>query len=168
MNELEIFQNKIILKAMLFFFFSFQDCPCGIYKFPGQESNQSCSCWPTPQPQQLGVPATSVTHTTAHGYARSLTRDQTHIFMDTNQVLNPLSHNGNAHEGLYFFLKKWGWIQVGSGWGCAWYTVRKTKAKVCSSPGFTQGLMLEARMASPSIQVWTSLLGDLREVTFSY
>jgi len=25
-------------------------------------------------------------------------RDQTHILMDTIQVLNPLSHNGNAHN----------------------------------------------------------------------
>ena len=37
------------------------------------ESNQSCSCWPTPQPQQHGIQATSVTYTTAHGNAGSLT-----------------------------------------------------------------------------------------------
>ena len=37
-----------------------------------QESNWSCSCWPTPQPQ-LGIWAPSATYTTAHGNARSLT-----------------------------------------------------------------------------------------------
>ena len=33
----------------------------------------SCSCQPTPQPQQLKIQAASVTYTTAHGNARSLT-----------------------------------------------------------------------------------------------
>ena len=40
---------------------------------PGWGLNGSCSCWPTPQPQQLGIQALSVTYTTAHGNARSLT-----------------------------------------------------------------------------------------------
>ena len=43
------------------------------YLAPGQGSNQSCSRWPTPQPQQGRIRATSVTYTTAHGKARSLT-----------------------------------------------------------------------------------------------
>ena len=37
-------------------------------------SNGSCSRWPTPQPQQCQIQATSVTYTTAHGNARPLTR----------------------------------------------------------------------------------------------
>ena len=40
---------------------------------PRLGSNQSCSCWPTPQPQQCGIQATSATYTIAHGNARSLT-----------------------------------------------------------------------------------------------
>ena len=36
-------------------------------------SNQSYSCQPTPQPQQCGIQAASVTCTTAHSNARSLT-----------------------------------------------------------------------------------------------
>ena len=35
-----------------------------IWKFLGQGSNQSCSCQPTPQPQQHGLRATSETYTT--------------------------------------------------------------------------------------------------------
>ena len=36
-------------------------------------SNQSCSCWPMPQPQQCGIWAASAAYTPAHGNARSLT-----------------------------------------------------------------------------------------------
>ena len=38
-----------------------------------RESNQSCSFWPIPQPQQRRIRATSVTYTIAHSKARSLT-----------------------------------------------------------------------------------------------
>ena len=34
--------------------------------------NQSCSCWPMPQPELCGIRAASVTYTTAQGNARSL------------------------------------------------------------------------------------------------
>ena len=40
---------------------------------PRLGSNRSCSCWHTPQPQQFGIRALSVTYTTGHGNARSLT-----------------------------------------------------------------------------------------------
>ena len=40
---------------------SFQGFIFGMQRFPGQGSNQSCSCWPTPQPQQRQIRATSVT-----------------------------------------------------------------------------------------------------------
>ena len=39
----------------------------------GQWWNWSCSCWPTPQPQQCGIWAKSANCTTAHGKAGSLT-----------------------------------------------------------------------------------------------
>ena len=35
--------------------------------------NRSCSCWPTPQPQQRRIQATSMTYTTAHSSTGSLT-----------------------------------------------------------------------------------------------
>ena len=35
-------------------------------------SNWNCSCWPTPQPQQLRIWAASATYTTAHSTTRSL------------------------------------------------------------------------------------------------
>ena len=40
-------------------------------EIPRLGSNQSCSCRPTPQPQQWGIRATSVTSATAPGNARS-------------------------------------------------------------------------------------------------
>ena len=55
---------------LFFFFLSF----LGPHqKFSCQGLNLSYSCMPTPQPQQCQIWAMSVTHTTAHGYTRSLT-----------------------------------------------------------------------------------------------
>ena len=56
-----------------FVFCFFQGCTCGTWRFPGQGLNQSCTCQPMPQPQQHGIRATSATHTTDNGNARSLT-----------------------------------------------------------------------------------------------
>ena len=42
-----------------FAFFAFQGCTHGIWKSPGLELNQSCSCWRMSQPQQCGIKATS-------------------------------------------------------------------------------------------------------------
>ena len=53
------------------FFFSFQGHTCCLLKFPGQGLNQSCSFQPTPQQQRIR--ALSVTYTTAHSNAGSLT-----------------------------------------------------------------------------------------------
>ena len=56
-------------------FFYFKDCTLSIWTFPGQESNWSCSCRPTPQPLQRRILN-----------LLSEARDLTHIFMDTSQV----------------------------------------------------------------------------------
>ena len=67
-----LFINWLSIKSF-FFFFAFQGRTHGIWRFPGQGSIQSYSCRPTPQPQQLGIRATSATHTTVHSPAGSLT-----------------------------------------------------------------------------------------------
>ena len=82
-------------------FFSFHGRTWGIWKFPGQGSDWSCSFQPTPQPQHLGIQDASVIHTTAYAKDESLTlwarpgikpaSSQT-----TSQVLNLLSHSGNS------------------------------------------------------------------------
>ena len=56
---------------------------------------------PTPQPQQHGIPAaiSDLRHSSWHCRILnplSEARDPTQILMDTSQVLNPLSHNGNS------------------------------------------------------------------------
>ena len=56
-----------------FFFFLLFRGHHSIWRFPGQGLNWSCSCWPTPQPQQHRIWAASSTYTTAHGNAGSLT-----------------------------------------------------------------------------------------------
>ena len=77
----------------------------GIWRFPSQGSNLSCSRRPTPQPQQCGMRAASVTYTTAHGNAGSLTqckaRDQTRNLMLPTGIRQQLSHEGNSWQ-FYF------------------------------------------------------------------
>ena len=63
-------RNLIYLFILLF---AFQGHTCSIQRFPGQESNQSYRCWPTPQSQQHQIRAMSASYTTAHSNARSLT-----------------------------------------------------------------------------------------------
>ena len=56
-QEKEDFAINLIF--VVFFFFGFvvvlQGCTCKICKFSGQGENWSCSCRPTPQPQQNGI-----------------------------------------------------------------------------------------------------------------
>ena len=56
--------------ATSFLFFLFWGCTRSKWKFPGQRSNRSCSCWP--QPQQCGIRATFVTYAAPHGNTGSL------------------------------------------------------------------------------------------------
>ena len=93
--------------------------------------NRSCSCQPTPEPQQLGIRAVSAAYTTAHGNARSLThwtrpgiepttswylvgfistlprwevqrKIKLKFFIPTVLILNPACH---CHLGFVFFGK---------------------------------------------------------------
>ena len=68
------------LSFSFFFFFHlflcvsfFQSRIYSVWRFPGSGSDQSCSHWPTPQPQQCQIRAASATYTTSHSNARSLT-----------------------------------------------------------------------------------------------
>ena len=88
--------------------FLFYHCTCGMWKFPGQGLNQSCSCQPIPPPQQHGIWTTSATYTTAHGNAGSLTpwvRPGMEPASSPTlcQALNPLSHKGNSNM---YIIKK--------------------------------------------------------------
>ena len=49
---------------------SFSGCTRGIWRFPGQGMDWSCSRWPMQQPQQCQIWAMSSTYTTARGNAR--------------------------------------------------------------------------------------------------
>ena len=50
---------------------------------------RAIGCWPTPQLQQCGIQAASVTYTTAHGNAGSLATEQ-------GQGLNPQPHGSQS------------------------------------------------------------------------
>ena len=47
-------------------FLSFGGHTCGIWRFPGEGSNRSYSCWPMPEWEQCQILAMSETYTTAH------------------------------------------------------------------------------------------------------
>ena len=66
--------QELVVKVFFFFgpFLPFsRAAPKACGGFQARGSNQSCSCRPMPQP--CGIRAVSVTYTTAHGKARSLT-----------------------------------------------------------------------------------------------
>ena len=58
--------------SFFFFFFLFRVTPV-TYGIPRLGVNQSCTCWPMPQPQKCRMGAVSVNYTTANGNAGSLT-----------------------------------------------------------------------------------------------
>ena len=83
-------------------FSPFYSHTCGIWRLPGQGSNRSCSCLPTPQTQQRRIQATSVTYMAACGNDGSLTHRarpgiEPASSRRQHQVLHPLSHNGNSN-----------------------------------------------------------------------
>ena len=68
-----LFCWSVCLYLLLLLFCHFLGCTRGIWRFPGQGSNWSCSHRPTPQPQQRGIQTASATYSTAHSNAGSLT-----------------------------------------------------------------------------------------------
>ena len=74
MMTLNIRDKDIFINySSLFSFFVFLEPNLWHMEVPGKGSNRSCSHWPIPQPQQLGIRAQPPTYATAHGNARSLT-----------------------------------------------------------------------------------------------
>ena len=77
----ELGMNPIWAWFMIFFIycwfwlviFFFQGHTLGIWRFPVEELNRSCSCQPTPMPQQHQIPAMTATCITAHSNAGFLT-----------------------------------------------------------------------------------------------
>ena len=71
-NVLMKSQYSFMTKLLFLFFFVFcifRATPTAYGGSQARGANQSYSCQPTPQPQQHGIGATSVTYTTAHGNA---------------------------------------------------------------------------------------------------
>ena len=66
-------RDRHLFIYLLIYLLAFWGRNNSIWRFPGQRSNWSYSCQPTSQPLQCRIQATSVTYTTAHSNARSLT-----------------------------------------------------------------------------------------------
>ena len=107
----------IIWFSCFYFFFLmlFRAALTGIWKLPSKGLNQSCSCWPVPQPQQHKIWAASVTYTTAHGNGRfheqgwgsnqNLHRYYLDVFLlwrSGNSLIFPLS-NGTHLVAIHLF-----------------------------------------------------------------
>ena len=90
---------------------------CGMWRFPGWRSNWSCSCWPTPEPQQLGIQASSATYTTAHGNARSLTHwARPGIELVTSWFLVGFVNHWATMGTPGFSLKWWKYLRTWQRW----------------------------------------------------
>ena len=63
----------ILFVCVCVFFVLFRASPVAYGGSQAMGSNQSCSHWPTPEPQQCQIQAASVNYTTAHGNAGFLT-----------------------------------------------------------------------------------------------
>ena len=86
--------------------------------------NQSCSHWPTPEPQQCQIWATSATYTTAHCNAGSLTHWVRPEIQPMSSWLlvrfvtpEPQWNSCNSFfkvilKILYFIWVFWGWIEL--------------------------------------------------------
>ena len=73
--------HQLRCPLILLLFFLFRATPEAYGRFQARASNQSCSCWPTLQPQQCWI-----------FNLLSKARDQTRILIDRSQVFNHLSH----------------------------------------------------------------------------
>ena len=92
----KLFPLMSFIYAFIFSSYFFFSCTHGIWKFPGQGLNWSCSCQPIPQPKQHGIWDTSVTYTTAHGDAESLTHWMRPGIEPISSGSLLLSHNGDS------------------------------------------------------------------------
>ena len=117
------------------FLFFLKGHACGIWKFLGQGSNWSCSCdlhhnqsnvgskrhlQPMPQQKWILNPVSKV-------------RDWTCILMDTNRVLNLLSHNGDSRTFRFNDDCLWSQTKVKS-YDSDWGKVIKPLLQASSKP----------------------------------
>ena len=95
--------------SLFFFFFflsfSFHRRTCSIWRFPGQGSNQSCSCQPMSEPWQHRIWAASANYATAYSNDGSLTHWARPEIEPTSSwrlrwVLNLGRHEGNSPYSL--------------------------------------------------------------------
>ena len=89
-NDLLMKECSQVFWVFCFVFVFFRAAPMAYGGSQARGLNWSCSCQPTPQPQQWHIQAAAVTYTTAHSNAGSLTqseaRDWTQVLTDASQV----------------------------------------------------------------------------------
>ena len=104
--------SKILpLSPICLFIYLFLGPHPSIWKFPGQGSNWSCNCWPTPQPQQPATPDPShicdlypSSQQCQNLNPLSEARDQTLVLMDASQVCYCWATMGTPSPLIYVFI----------------------------------------------------------------
>ena len=100
-------QTKSLAFFFFFFFFFFCLFWCsthGIWRFPGQGWNRSCSHRPMAEPQQCQIQATYLYHSSWQCQRLnplSKAKDRTHNLMVPGQIHKPLSHDRNSLNRLF-------------------------------------------------------------------
>ena len=80
-SKKKILLVSLFIYLILFIFLLFRAVPTAYGGSQARGSNRSCSCQPTPEPQQRGIRAASVTHTTTHANPLSKGRGRTRNLM---------------------------------------------------------------------------------------
>ena len=92
MHIISLTEVKTFLKIyFIYFILLFTTAPTAYGRSQARGRIRAIGCWPTPQLQQCGIQAASVTYTIACGTAGSLTplseaRDQSCVFMHPSQI----------------------------------------------------------------------------------
>ena len=112
--------------SILFFTPPFQGHTCSAWKFLGQGLNWSCSCRPTPQPQEHQIQAAPATYATAWGNTGSWTHwarpgIEPEFSWTLCQVLNPLSHSRSSHTSTHFLILFPSRLSQNIGWSSLCY-----------------------------------------------
>ena len=101
-------KRLILFCIYLFIYFAFQGHTCGIWRFPGQRLNLSCSCWPThsyskarPEPHPRPV-LQFQQHQILNPLSKA--RDQTCVLMDTSQICFQWAMTGTLRLILFSSL----------------------------------------------------------------
>ena len=109
---------------IFFLFFLFEGCTHCIWRFRGQGSNRSCSCWPLWNPNHI----CDLYHSSWQSWILNPlieVRDQTRTLLDAPWVCNHWATTGTPDIYIYIFKRIWNLPYLGRGGGCSTCSIWK-------------------------------------------